>query len=74
MFYVALALVFVGPVCVMAWHYVRLERQLRAEDKLCVGGLEFVGNATFAALTDLADDQPFGIKAPAMDGFRSEPL
>jgi hypothetical protein len=74
MFYVALVLALCAPVSVMAWLYLRLELQLRAEDKVCVRGLEQVGNAAFAALVALSDDRPFGIKAPRMDSFQSEPL
>jgi hypothetical protein len=73
MFYFTLALVLAAPVCVMAWHYVRLELQLRTEDKVCARGLELIGSAAISAFIDLADDRPFGITAPRMDAFHSAP-
>lgn len=73
MFYVALVLSFAVPVILMAWLYLRLDYQLRAEDKVDVRGFELVGNLAFAALIDLVDDRPFGIRAPRMDGRDPDP-
>ena len=74
MFYVALALILAVPIAVLAWLYLRLDFQLRREDKICVRVLELIGNAAFVAFTDWADDRPFGIKAPRMDAFQSESI
>lgn len=74
MFYLALALALAVPTSILAWLYLRLELQLRTEDKICVRVLELVGDAAFVAFTDWADDRPFGIKAPSMDAFQSESI
>jgi hypothetical protein len=74
MFYVALTLVLATPISIMAWLYLRLDLQLRAEDKMCARRLERFGNAVSAAFIDLVDDRPFGIKGPRLDAFRSEPI
>jgi hypothetical protein len=72
MFYVALASAFVVPAIVMALIYLRLDYQLRAEDKVDVRGFELVGNLAFSVLNDLVDDRPFGIRAPRMDGREAD--
>jgi len=74
MFYATLALGLATPISIMAWLYLRLDLQLRAEDKIRERRLERFGNAMFAAFIDLVDDRPFGIKGPRLDAFQSEPI
>jgi hypothetical protein len=73
MFHVALLLVLAAPIGIMAWVYVRVELQLRTQDRVC-RDLEHVGDFAFEALIDLADDRPFGIKAPRIEAVHSESL
>ena len=70
MFYVALALILAAPTFVLAWLYLRLELELRTEDRISTPGLD----AAFEAFIDLADDQPFGIRSPSLGTFQSEPI
>lgn len=74
MFYVALALGLLLPTSILAWLCLRLELQLRREDKVRTQRWERFGDAAFAALVDLTDDRPFGIRAPRLGSFQPEPI